>query len=263
MTNCFRAASGRAIALSVHYPGGVTSVRVLLVEDDERLAQLTARYLETHQVLTTIAPDGQSGLALALAEPFDVVLLDVMLPGRSGLEVCRALRERSDVPIIMLTARGEEADRVLGLELGADDYVPKPFSSRELLARIHAHVRRARHLVGPAAGMPVRAGRLVVDAATLTATLDGVALSLTAYEHQLLRAFAERAGRVLSREQLLEIVKGDASEVFDRAIDVRISRLRQKLGDDPKQPRLLKTVRGLGYLLVADDAAAPGDGGEP
>lgn len=241
----------------------MAAVRVLLVEDDERLAQLTARYLDAHDVLTTVAADGPAGLALALAEPFDAVLLDVMLPGKSGLEVCRALRERSDVPIIMLTARGEEADRVLGLELGADDYVPKPFSSRELLARIHAQVRRARRLVGPAAGAPIRVGRLVVDAATLSASLDGAPLSLTAYEHQLLRAFAERAGRVLSREQLLEIVKGDASEVFDRAIDVRISRLRQKLGDDPKQPRLLKTVRGLGYVLVADDGSGPGEGGAP
>lgn len=232
----------------------MTTLRVLLVEDDERLAQLTARYLEAHQVLTTVAPDGESGLALALAQPFDLVLLDIMLPGKTGLEVCRALRERSDVPIIMLTARGEEADRVLGLELGADDYVPKPFSSRELLARIHAHVRRSRKQVGPSSAAPVRAGRLVVDAATLSATLDGAPLALTAYEHQLLRAFAERPGRVLSREQLLEIVKGDASEVFDRAIDVRVSRLRQKLGDDPKNPRLLKTVRGLGYMLVVDGA---------
>ncbi len=239
----------------------MTAVRVLLVEDDARLAQLTARYLEAHDVLTTVAADGPAGLALALAQPFDAVLLDVMLPGKSGLEVCRALRERSDVPIIMLTARGEEADRVLGLELGADDYVPKPFSSRELLARIHAQVRRARRLVGPAAGVPIKVGTLVVDAATLSATLDGAPLTLTAYEHQLLRAFAERAGRVLSREQLLEIVKGDASEVFDRAIDVRISRLRQKLGDDPKQPRMLKTVRGLGYVLVADEGG-PGDGGQ-
>ena len=241
----------------------MTALRVLLVEDDERLALLTARYLEGHEVLTTIAPDGPSGLALALGQPFDLVLLDVMLPGKSGLEVCRALRERSDVPIIMLTARGEEADRVLGLELGADDYVPKPFSSRELLARIHAHVRRSRRQVGPGSAAPVRAGRLVIDAATLSATLDGAPLTLTSYEHQLLRAFVERPGRVLSREQLLEIVKGDASEVFDRAIDVRISRLRQKLGDDPKSPRLLKTVRGLGYMLVVDESGAAGGGGEP
>jgi two-component system response regulator RstA len=150
----------------------------------------------------------------------------------------------------MLTARGEEADRVLGLELGADDYLPKPFSPRELLARAQALVRRARGLAGPAA-KPVVVGELELDPGALRASLRGRELDLTAYEFRLLHALAERAGRVLARERLLELVRGSAEEAFDRSIDVHISRLRAKLGDDPRRPRLLKTVRGAGYQLVA------------
>jgi DNA-binding response OmpR family regulator len=181
------------------------------------------------------------------------VLLDLMLPGKDGLEVCRELRARSDVPIIVLTARGEEADRVLGLELGADDYLAKPFSPRELLARIRAVVRRARGRAGPEAGV-VRVGGLVVDPAARRVTLDGRDIALTGYEFALLDALARRAGRVLSREQLMELAGGNAEEAFDRSIDVHVSRLRQKLGDDPKRPRLIKTVRGAGYLLAAEPA---------
>lgn len=203
-------------------------------------------------MVVTWAADGCEGLTEAIRNSYDVVLLDVMLPGRDGLQVCRELRARRDVPIIMVTARGEEADRVLGLEIGADDYLPKPFSSRELLARIRAHVRRARGRAGPPL-MPVRIGRLSIDPAGLRATLDGRELPLTGYEFALLRVLAERAGRVLSREQLLDLVKGSAEEAFDRSVDVHISRLRQKLGDDSKQPRILKTVRGAGYLLAAGD----------
>jgi DNA-binding response OmpR family regulator len=172
-----------------------------------------------------------------------------MLPGLDGLGVCRELRGRSDVPIIVLTARGEEADRVMGLELGADDYLAKPFSPRELLARIRAQVRRARGQAGPAA-RPVRVGGLHLDPGGLRATLDGRELPLTAYEFTLLRVLAERAGQVLSRERLLELAQGSAEEAFDRSIDVHISRLRAKLGDDPRRPRWLKTVRGAGYQLV-------------
>jgi DNA-binding response OmpR family regulator len=226
-------------------------IRVLLVEDDQRLARLTARYLEGHGLVVTLAFDGNQGLAEALRNAYDVVLLDLMLPGRDGIEVCRELRARKDVPVIMVTARGEEADRVLGLELGADDYVSKPFSSRELLARIRAVVRRARGQVGPASRQTT-VGRLVIDPSALRATLDGHPLQLTAYEFSLLRVLAERAGRVLSREQLLDLAKGSAEEAFDRSIDVHISRLRQKLGDDPRNPRLLKTVRGTGYMLATE-----------
>lgn len=228
-----------------------TLLTALLVEDDARLAALTRDYLASHEVVVTVAADGRQGLAEALARRYDVVLLDLMLPGKSGLDVCRELRVRSDVPVIVLTARGEEADRVLGLELGADDYLAKPFSPRELLARIRAVVRRARGQAGPSLEV-VRVGALVVDPAARRATRDGKELQLTAYEFALLKALAERAGRVLTREQLMELAKGSAEESFDRSVDVHVSRLRHKLGDDPKRPRLLKTVRGLGYLLAAE-----------
>jgi two-component system, OmpR family, response regulator len=228
------------------------TIQVLLVEDDERLARLTARYLQEHGIVVTVARTGPEGLAEASRHAYDVVLLDQMLPGRDGLEVCRELRTRSDVPIIMVTARTEEIDRVLGLETGADDYLPKPFSSRELLARIRAQVRRARGHAGPATH-PLQAGRLQLDPRSLTATLDGRPLTLTSYEFGLLRVLAERAGRVLSREQILDLIKGSADEVFDRSIDVHIFRLRQKLEEDPRNPKLLKTVRGAGYMLARGD----------
>ena len=227
------------------------TLTALLVEDDARLAALTRDYLEGHGVVVTVASDGRRGLAEALARRYDVVLLDLLLPELPGLEVCRQLRARSDVPIVVLTARGEEADRVMGLELGADDYLAKPFSPRELLARIRAVVRRARGQVGPGLEV-VRVGELVVDAGARTATYRGEVVPLTSYEFSLLKALAERAGRVLSREQLMEIAKGNAEESFDRSIDVHVSRLRHKLGDDPKRPRLLKTVRGAGYVLAIE-----------
>ncbi len=226
-------------------------VRAVLIEDDERLARLTSRYLETHGLVVTWIADGREGLTEVLRNRPDIVLLDLMLPGMDGLSVCRELRARVDVPIIILTAREEEADRVLGLELGADDYLTKPFSSRELLARIRAQVRRARGRAGPSAER-LDAGRLVIETGTLKATLDGQVLALTTLEFALLRAFAENVGRVLSREQLLFLSRGSADDSFDRSIDVHISRLRNKLGDDSRNPRLLKTVRGLGYMLVPE-----------
>lgn len=228
-----------------------TPITALLVEDDARLARLTGEYLEGHGVRVTRASDGDRGLEEALKFRYDVVLLDLMLPGRDGLQVCRALRERSDVPIILITARGEEADRVMGLEMGADDYVSKPFSPRELLARVHALLRRARGQVGPPQKV-LRVGELTVDPIAHRAVLGGSELSLTAYEFALLRVLAERAGRVLSREQIMEAARGSAEEAFDRSIDVHISKLRQKLGDDPKKPRLLKTVRGVGYVFAGE-----------
>jgi DNA-binding response OmpR family regulator len=226
------------------------AIIVLLVEDDARLAALTAEYLRSHGVQVVVSRDGVRALEEVRRMRFDVVLLDLMLPGRGGLDICRELRTRSDVPILILTARGEEADRVLGLELGADDYMTKPFSARELLARIQAQVRRARGQAGPPS-RPVVVGALTLDPGALRATLRGRELDLTAYEFQLLRALAERAGHVLSRERILELVRGNAEEAFDRSIDVHISRLRAKLGDDPRRPRWLKTVRGAGYQLVA------------
>jgi DNA-binding response OmpR family regulator len=224
-------------------------ITVVYVEDDERLGRLTAQYLAAHSIDVRLVPRGDLAAAEILRVRPDVVLLDLMLPGADGMEVCRALRERIDVPIIMVTARGEEGDRVQGLEGGADDYVPKPFSSRELVARIRAQARRARGRVGPPA-QRVTVGNIVVDAARMTVTLDGKPLMLTTFEFAVLRALAERAGHVLSREQLLERVHGSSEEAFDRSIDVHVSRLRHKLGDDPRNPRILKTVRGVGYVLT-------------
>jgi DNA-binding response OmpR family regulator len=228
-------------------------ISVVYVEDDERLAKLTSQYLATHGVHVTLVHHGDAAVAEILRVRPDVVLLDVMLPGTSGLEICRALRARLDVPIVMVTARIEEADRVLGLEGGADDYVSKPFSSRELVARIRAQARRARGRVGPRAER-IEAGDVAIDAATQSATLDGAPLNLTTLEFDLLRIFVERAGRVLTREQLLELVHGSAEEAFDRSIDVQVSRLRSKLHDDSRNPTRLKTIRGVGYMF------APGKG---
>ncbi|HSI06082.1 MAG: response regulator transcription factor [Myxococcota bacterium] len=224
----------------------------LLIEDDARLARLTADYLQQHDVSVTHKADGQAGLDEARKLRYDVILLDLMLPKLSGVDVCRALRTESDVPIIMLTARGEEADRVLGLELGADDYLAKPFSPRELLARIHAILRRTRGRAGPPT-RTVRAGGLLVDPTRRIATYRDQELPLTAYEFTLLRVLAERAGRVLSREQMMELAKGTAEEAFDRSIDVHISRLRQKLAAVADGDKLIKTVRGAGYVLAASD----------
>jgi len=229
------------------------AIHVLLVEDDAKLARLTRDYLEQHGLTVTTVADGHTAAREGVRPGIDVVVLDLMLPGRDGFEVCREIRQHSHVPIIAVTARVEVADRVLGLELGADDYVTKPFSARELLARIQANVRRAEGRSGPAA-RELKAGRLSLDLASVSAALDGKPLALTSYEFALLRVLVENAGRVLSRERLLELAKGNADEAFDRSIDVRISRLRQKLGDDSRHPSMLKTVRGSGYLLT------PGEG---
>lgn len=225
------------------------SATVLLVEDDERLATFTAQYLTERGLLVVHAADGEVALREFQKRTFDVVVLDVMLPNRDGLSVCKTIRQTSDVPILLVTARGEETDRVLGLELGADDYVVKPFSPRELLARVTAFVRRHRGELLPKTS-ELRVGRLVAARSTMTASLDGEPLTLSPTEFQLLLRFMERPGRVLSRDQLLELVKGSAEEAFDRAIDVQVSRLRQKLGDDGAG--LIKTIRGVGYMLVAE-----------
>jgi two-component system, OmpR family, response regulator len=225
--------------------------RILFVEDDARLAALTTRYLETHGHTVTWVADGDQGLAECLKGQHDVVILDLLLPRRSGLDVCRELRGRCAVPIIILTALGEEADRVLGLETGADDYLSKPFSSRELLARLRALVRRGRGTLGPPRDR-IRVGALELSPRDYSAALGGRPLPLTTTEFVLLRVLAERAGRVLTREQLLDLTKGSADEAFDRSIDAHVSRLRHKLGDDPRQPRLLKTIRGAGYMLVTE-----------
>lgn len=230
----------------------MAGARVLLVEDDAKLARLTSDYLIHHGLEVTRVGDGPSAIREGQKPEIDVVVLDLMLPGCDGFEVCRELRKLSHVPIIAVTARVEVADRVLGLELGADDYMTKPFAARELLARIHAVTRRARGKAGPAA-REVQVGKLVLDVAAMNATFDGRPLQLTSYEFALLKVLADHAGRVLSREQLLELAKGNADDAFDRSIDVRISRLRHKLGDDSRHPALLKTIRGSGYVLTASD----------
>jgi len=227
------------------------TICVLLVEDDARLARLTAKYLESHGLVVIVVGDGREAVSTALRVHPDVVVLDLMLPGIDGFEVCRRLRERMDVPVLMVTARGEESDRVLGLEGGADDYLVKPLSSRELLARIRAHVRRSRgELVRPEERIEV--GALCVEPRSMKVTFGGRELSLTSYEFALLRALAERAGSVLTREQLMERMRGSSEQTFDRSIDVHVSHLRAKLGDDPRNPRLVKTVRGLGYMLAVE-----------
>jgi two-component system, OmpR family, response regulator len=238
--------------LGLVYPLRMVGIHVLLVEDDAKLARLTCDYLEHQGLTVTPASDGPAAIREGLKPSIDVVVLDLMLPGCDGFEVCRELRKSSHVPIIAVTARVEVADRVLGLELGADDYMTKPFAARELLARIQAVVRRARGKAGPTA-RELQVGKLLLDVASLNATFDGRPLQLTSYEFALLRALAEHAGRVLSRERLLELAKGNADEAFDRSIDVRISRLRHKLGDDSRHPQLLKTIRGSGYMLTAGE----------
>jgi two-component system OmpR family response regulator len=228
-------------------------IRVVYVEDDDRLARLTSQYLMSHHVEVHVVTRGDQAVAEVLRVRPDVVLLDLMLPGTDGLDVCRQLRSRTDVPIIMVTARTEEADRVLGLEGGADDYVPKPFQSRELLARIRAQARRARGESGPRPERIV-VGNLVIDATTMQVTVAGEPISLTTSEFALLHALAQRAGRVLGRELLLQLLHGSPDEAFDRSIDVVVSRLRHKIEHDPRSPRMLKTIRGAGYMLTPGDA---------
>ncbi|MEO1173945.1 MAG: response regulator transcription factor, partial [Myxococcota bacterium] len=219
------------------------STTVLLVEDDVRLAELTREYLEGHGYSVTHVTTAENGLKELRALRFDVVLLDLMLPGMDGLSACAQIRTISDVPIIVLTARGEEADRVMGLELGADDYQSKPFSPRELLARIRSIVRRARGQAGPVLRSAESSG-VRVDPARRLATFNGKGLELTGYELDLLRVLVERAGRVQSREGLMELVRGSAEEAYDRTVDVHISRLRQKLTAAGAPKSLIRTVRG-------------------
>ncbi len=226
-----------------------SDISVVYVEDDERLARLTTQYLTTHRITVHLVSRGDLAVAEVLRVRPDVVLLDLNLPGIDGVEVCRQLRQRIDVPIIMVTARTEEADRVIGLEGGADDYVTKPFQSRELVARIRAQSRRGRGDAGPRAER-IEVGALVIDASTMEVTVHGKPITLTTAEFQLIHVLAQRAGRVLGREQLLQLLHGTADEAFDRSIDVVVSRVRQKIEEDPRNPRLLKTIRGVGYVLT-------------
>lgn len=228
-------------------------VRAVLIESDTRLAQTTARYLESQDIDVTVAADASAGIASVLRTQADVILLDVQVAG-GGFELCEKLREHVDTPIIVISNVEDEADRVRLLESGGvDDYVAKPFSPRELVARMRAHIRRARGKTGPQ--RELRVGPLSIDRSAMRASLRDRPLVLTTYEFQLLKTLAERAGRVVSREVVVDTVRGSADEAFDRSVDIHISHLRAKLGDDPRNPRFIKTVRGAGYMLAtqADD----------
>jgi DNA-binding response OmpR family regulator len=226
----------------------------LLVDDDARLGRLVVEYLGQNEIDVTVAGDGERGLEALRRGHFDVVLLDVMLPHIDGFEVCRRIRARPEwaaLPVLMLTAKGDDVDKIVGLELGADDYLAKPFNPRELLARIRAVLRRSGAAPGAA---PFRSGELCIDYDAREVTVGGKRLVLTHFEFELLGCLARAAGRVLTREHLLDALKGAEFESFDRSIDVHISKLRAKIEADPKSPRYIKTVRGVGYVLAKESA---------
>jgi DNA-binding response OmpR family regulator len=227
----------------------MTAHRVLLVEDDPRLASMVADYLGEAGFRTTRAATGAAAMQLAATDSFDAMILDLMLPDADGLDLCRHLRTRSDIPVLMLTARGDPLDRVVGLEIGADDYLPKPFEPRELLARLRAILRRR---VTAGGAQVLHFGRLEIDRNAREVRLDGQRKPLTAHQFAILVVLAERAGRVLSRESLMELTRGTALEDFDRSIDVHISRLRAAIEDDPKHPRRILTLRGAGYVFAKE-----------
>ena len=223
------------------------ATRVLLIDDDTRMYELLAQYLGQNGITVTHAPDGGRGLAALEASAYDAVLLDVMMPGMDGLEVCRRIRAKSTLPVIMLTARGDETDRVVGLELGADDYLAKPFSPRELLARLRAVLRRAQ----PAAvAEKLESSGVSIDVSAREVRTGGRLVELTGLEFDLLVALVRRAGRVIPRDALLGEAGRSDTVVGERTVDVHISHLRQKLGDEGN--RLIKTVRGVGYLFAKE-----------
>ena len=225
------------------------SVRVLLVEDDARLAGMVADYLGEAGIRSAIAGTGREAQRLLKRDAFDAVILDLMLPDTDGLDLCKHIRAESTIPLLMLTARGDPLDRVVGLELGADDYLPKPFEPRVLLARLRAILRRSRDT---APADVLRFGRLEIDRAARQVRIDDREKPLTGFQYTLLLALAERAGRVLSRDALMDLTRGNALEEFDRSIDVHISRIRAAIEDDPKRPRRILTVRGAGYVFAKE-----------
>jgi DNA-binding response OmpR family regulator len=230
-----------------------SNTRLLMVDDDQKLCRLVRTYLEPMGYSVSVAHTGPEGLEMALAGNFDAVILDVMLPRLDGFEVLKALRAESNVPVIMLTGLGDEADRIVGLEIGADDYLPKTFSTRELLARLRSVVRRSRitkALSKEEREPPVVVGDLRVDPESREAWLAGKSLALTTVEFDLLLSLARASGRVKTRERLLLEVAERDFEAFDRSIDVHISSIRRKLGDDPKSPQFIQTIRSVGYMML-------------
>jgi len=228
--------------------------RILLVDDDEKLRRLLKEYLEGYEFQVFTLADGEAVLNSIRKESPELVILDVMLPKKDGLEVLKEIRAVSRVPVIMLTAKGEEADRVVGLELGADDYLPKPFSPRELLARIKAVLRRlepgVKATAGGSEGLRVEAGNLVLDKARQMLLIEGKEVQLSSTEYRVLRVLMENPNRVLSRDQIMTLAQGKDFMAFDRSIDVHISKLRAKLESDPRSPKRIKTIWGSGYMFV-------------
>ncbi len=230
--------------------------RILVIDDDRKLCRLIRDYLTPLGYAVEAVHSGPEGVERATGETWQAVILDLMLPGLDGFEVLKRIRAKVDVPVLMLTARGDEADRIVGLEIGADDYLPKTFSTRELLARLRAVTRRSTRSVAAGAEAPPEfvVGGLRVVPDTRTAVLGEHPLDLTPVEFDLLTSLARAKGRVRSREALLEEIRDRNYDVFDRSIDVHVSALRRKLGDDPKQPRFIRTYRGAGYMLINPDA---------
>lgn len=226
--------------------------RILLIDDDQRLAAMVVSYLEARGLRVDHRADATAGMLAVRKGGYDALLLDVMLPDGDGFELCKQIRATSSIPILMLTARGDETDRIVGLELGADDYLPKPFNPRELLARLRAILRRAAPV---ARTDTLHFGALVIDRERRQVLMNGEVRPLTQHQFDLLRVLAENAGRVLSRAQIMERVRGEELEAFDRSIDVHISRIRSAIEDDPAKPRRILTLRGAGYLFVASPDA--------
>jgi DNA-binding response OmpR family regulator len=229
------------------------SGRILIIDDDTRLSAMVSDYLGTAGFRVAASATARDGEQRIKREGFDALILDLMLPDADGLEVCRRIRQTSDVPILMLTARGDAMDRVVGLEIGADDYLPKPFEPRELLARLRAILRRKS---GPAPHDVLQFGRLEIDRGARRVTIDGDEKPLTSYQFALLDALAAHAGRVMSRDALMDLTKGEPLEAFDRSVDVHISRIRAAIEDDPRKPRRIITVRGAGYVFAREQDRA-------
>ncbi len=228
---------------------------ILLIEDDLKYSRLISKYLSEHGYKVSVASDGKSGLEAALKDRWNAVLLDIMLPEKGGYEVLRGIRERSGVPVIMLTALGEETDRIVGLELGADDYIPKSSSPREILARLRAVVRRFHRAdaAQPGDASDLTVGPLTMHVDSRTVKLNGQSLRLTAIEFDLLLSLVLAKGRIKTREQLLNDIKSANADSCDRSVDVHISMLRKKLNDDAKNPCLIRTIRSVGYTLTYGD----------